>query len=108
MITMDVRHPDIKQFVMMKRDLTKVTGANVSIKLSDDFMNAVENDSDFVLRFPVDAAPDEGVKYTKIVRARELWQTIVDSATKTAEPGLLMWVTCLWTLTRAKTRPPRS
>ncbi len=91
MITMDVRHPDIKQFVMMKRDLTKVTGANVSIKLSDDFMNAVENDSDFVLRFPVDAAPDEGVKYTKLVRARELWQTIVDSATKTAEPGLLMW-----------------
>jgi len=91
MITMDVRHPDIKQFVTMKHDLTKVTGANVSVKLSDDFMNAVDNDSDFLLRFPVDAKPDEEVKYTKLIKARELWQTIVDSATKTAEPGLLMW-----------------
>ena len=91
MITMDVRHPDIEQFVMMKRDLKKVTGANVSVKLSDDFMNAVDNDSEFLLRFPVDANPDEEVKYTKLIQARELWQTIVDSATKTAEPGLLMW-----------------
>ena len=91
MITMDVRHPDIEQFVTMKHDLTKVTGANVSIKLSDDFMNAVENNSEFLLRYPVDANPDEEVKYTKIVEARELWQTIIDSAAMTAEPGLLMW-----------------
>ena len=91
MITMDVRHPDIENFVTMKHDLTKVTGANVSVKLSDDFMKAVEADSEFLLRYPVDASPDEEVKYTKLVRARDLWQSIVDSATKTAEPGLLMW-----------------
>jgi ribonucleoside-diphosphate reductase alpha chain len=91
MITMDVRHPDIEQFVTMKHDLTKVTGANVSIKLSDDFMNAVESDLEFLLRYPVDAKPDEEVKYTKIVEARDLWQTIINSATATAEPGLLMW-----------------
>jgi ribonucleoside-diphosphate reductase alpha chain len=91
MITMDVRHPDIEEFVKMKHDLTKVTGANVSVRLSDDFMKAVENGSDFLLRFPVDAAPDEKVKFTKLVSARELWQCIVDSATTTAEPGLLMW-----------------
>ena len=91
MITMDVRHPDIEEFVTMKHDLTKVTGANVSVKLSDDFMKAVEDDSEFLLRYPVDAAPDEEVKYTKLVRARDLWQSVVDSATKTAEPGLLMW-----------------
>jgi ribonucleoside-diphosphate reductase alpha chain len=91
MITMDVRHPDIEQFVTMKHDLTKVTGANVSIKLSDDFMNAVEAGSEFLLRYPVDAKPDEEVKYTKIVEARDLWQTIITSATMTAEPGLLMW-----------------
>ena len=91
MITMDVRHPDIEQFITMKHNLTKVTGANVSVKLSDDFMNAVDNDSEFLLRFPVDAEPDEEVKYTKLVDAREIWRSIVDSATKTAEPGLLMW-----------------
>lgn len=91
MITMDVRHPDIEQFATMKHDLTKVTGANVSIKLSDDFMQAVESDADFLLRYPVDAAPDQKVGFTKTIKARELWRTIVDSATKTAEPGLLMW-----------------
>ena len=91
MITMDVRHPDIEQFVTMKHDLTKVTGANVSVRLSDDFMNAVDNDSEFLLRYPVDAKPDEEVKHTKLIQARELWRTIVASATTTAEPGLLMW-----------------
>lgn len=91
MITMDVRHPDIREFVKMKHDLTKVTGANVSVKLSDDFMTAVENDSEFLLRFPVDASPDEQVKFTKVINARELWGDIVNSATETAEPGLLMW-----------------
>ena len=91
MITMDVRHPDIEEFVKMKHDLTKVTGANVSVKLSDDFMEAVENDSEFLLRFPVEVSSDEEVKFTKLINARELWATIVESATKTAEPGLLMW-----------------
>ena len=91
MITMDVRHPDIEEFVKMKHDLTKVTGANVSVKLSDDFMQAVESDSQFLLRFPVEVSSDEEVKFTKLIKARELWATIVESATKTAEPGLLMW-----------------
>lgn len=91
MITMDVRHPDVEEFVTMKHDLTKVTGANVSVRLSDDFMKAVEDDSEFLLRYPVDAPPNEEVKYTKLVRARDLWQSIVDSAAQTAEPGLLMW-----------------
>ena len=91
MISMDVRHPDIEQFVTMKHDLSKVTGANVSVKLSDDFMQAVDSDAEFLLRYPVDSEPDEEVSYTKTIRARDLWNTIVDSATKTAEPGLLMW-----------------
>ena len=91
MISMDVRHPDIEQFVTMKQDLSKVTGANVSIKLSDDFMHAVDSDADFLLRYPVDSEPDEAVSYTKTIRARDLWTKIVESAAKTAEPGLLMW-----------------
>ena len=88
MISLDIRHPDIESFVKMKNDLTKVTGANVSVKISDSFMEAVEQDQDFVLRFPVDS---NNPTHTKIIRARDLWKDIVDSATKTAEPGLLMW-----------------
>ena len=62
MISMDVRHPDIEQFVTMKHDLTKVTGANVSVKISDDFMRAVENKEKFTLQFPVDS---DSPTYTK-------------------------------------------
>ena len=51
MITMDVRHPDIENFVTMKQNLTKVTGANISVKISDDFMEAVENNEEFILHF---------------------------------------------------------
>ena len=88
MISMDIRHPDIEKFVTMKHDLTKVTGANVSVKISDEFMEAVQNNGSFTLRFPVDA---ESPKYTREIDAASLWQQIVESATKTAEPGLLMW-----------------
>jgi len=88
MISIDVRHPDVDKFAKMKHDLTKVTGANVSIRITDDFMEAVQQDADFTLRFPVDSS---NPTYTKTIRARELWKTIVDSATRTAEPGLLMW-----------------
>ena len=88
MISMDVRHPDIEQFVKMKHNLTKVTGANVSVKISDSFMKAVENNETFTLQFPVDADEPE---YTAEIDAVALWGTIIESATQTAEPGLLMW-----------------
>ena len=88
MITMDIRHPDIEQFITMKHDLAKVTGANVSIKITDDFMNAVENNEEFELKFPIDS---KNPKYSKNIKAKDLWDLIVNSATKTAEPGLMMW-----------------
>ena len=88
MISMDIRHPDIQKFVRMKYDLTKVTGANVSIKISDSFMEAVERNEQFTLQYPVDA---ETPTHISEVNAVELWNEIVESATKTAEPGLLMW-----------------
>jgi ribonucleoside-diphosphate reductase alpha chain len=88
MITMDVRHPDIEQFVTMKHDLRKVTGANISVKISDEFMKAVENKHAFTLQFPVGS---DSPTITKEIQAEELWETIVESATKTAEPGLMMW-----------------
>lgn len=88
MISMDVRHPDIDKFVAMKQDLTKVTGANVSVKITDDFMHAVEKGENFTLQFPVDS---ESPTETRTIDASQLWENIVESATKTAEPGLLMW-----------------
>jgi len=88
MITMNIKHPDIEQFVAMKHDLTKVTGANVSIKISDEFMRAVENKEKFTLQFPVNS---DSPTITKEIEAKDLWSLIVESATKTAEPGLMMW-----------------
>ncbi|MEN8125763.1 MAG: adenosylcobalamin-dependent ribonucleoside-diphosphate reductase [Bacteroidota bacterium] len=88
MLTMDIAHPDIEDFITVKQDLTKVTGANISVRLSDEFMTAVENDEDYTLRWPIDSKIP---KYTKTVNAKELWKTIIKSAHNTAEPGLIFW-----------------
>jgi len=88
MITMDIRHPDIEKFVTMKHDLSKVTGANVSVKINDDFMKAVENNSSFTLHYPINS---DNPTHIKEIDAKELWDVIIESATKTAEPGLMMW-----------------
>ncbi|MBI2272051.1 MAG: adenosylcobalamin-dependent ribonucleoside-diphosphate reductase [Bacteroidetes bacterium] len=88
MITIDIAHPDVEQFITVKQDLSKVTGANISIRLSDEFMNAVSNNADYTLRWPIDAAKP---KYTKVVKAQELWNTIIKCAHSTAEPGLIFW-----------------
>lgn len=108
MLTMHINHPDIEKFATIKQDLSKVTGANISIKLTDEFMEAVKNDGDFIQRFPCDAHVLEGFEpeeynvlkqvplekiYLKKIRARELWNTIVKQARDNAEPGLLMWDT---------------
>mgnify|MGYP003650292392 FL=1 len=88
MISMDIRHPDIEEFIKMKRDLTKVTGANVSVKITDEFMKAVESNETFTLQFPVES---ERPEYSVEIDAASLWNDIIESATTTAEPGLLMW-----------------
>lgn len=88
MITMDVAHPDIEQFVTIKQDLTKVTGANVSVRISDEFMKAVESNSEFTLRFPIDSKEPS---ITKKINARQLWNTIIECAHRTAEPGIIFW-----------------
>lgn len=90
MITIDVRHPDIETFITIKQDLKSVTGANVSVRVTDEFMQAVESDHDFVLRWPVDS---EVPQLTRAVKARDLWDKIVDSAWSSAEPGVLFWDT---------------
>jgi len=88
MLTMDIAHPDIEDFITIKQDLTKVTGANVSIRLSDEFMKAVENNNQYIHRWPIDS---ENPKFTKEINARDLWNTIIKCAHNTAEPGLIFW-----------------
>lgn len=94
MLTIDVRHPDVETFIDIKRDVTKVTGANVSVKVTDDFMRAVKSDEKFTLQWPVDVPASE-VRVTKVVKAKELWNRIVSAAHERAEPGVLFWDTAL-------------
>lgn len=91
MLTMDIRHPDIEKFITMKQDLTKVTGANVSIKINDEFMKAVENDENYCQYWPLQEGYKSLHKHYQWAPARKVWDLIVNSATKTAEPGILMW-----------------
>lgn len=107
MILMDCRHPDIFEFVKKKNDRTKVTGANVSVKLTDKFMEAVESDSDFICRFPVDDVPkiskSKKIPYNKVifsesgqnaimkVKAKELYSLIIQMAWENAEPGIAFY-----------------
>lgn len=92
MLTIDCRHPEIDTFINTKRDLTKVTGANISIRFTDDFMQAVGSDSRYTLRWPVTASVGEA-KITRDVNAKEIWDLFVDSAWTSAEPGALFWDT---------------
>lgn len=90
MLTISVHHPEIRTFIQIKRDRTKVTGANISIRLTDEFMNAVKNNQDVELRFPVDS-PNPDI--SQMVSANDLWNEIIDAAHDSAEPGLLFWDT---------------
>lgn len=104
MISLDVQHPDIQQFIMIKDDLTKITGANISVKITDKFMKAVENDDDFILAWPINKnielkqtipynklIKQEDGTYVKKIKAKELWNLIIKQAHKNAEPGILFW-----------------
>lgn len=88
MLTIDIKHPDVEDFVTVKQDLTKITGANISIRLSDEFMMAVVNDDEYTHAWPIES--DKPV-YKKTIRAKELWETIIKCAHNTAEPGLIFW-----------------
>lgn len=92
MLTLSIHHPDIYNFVTAKNDRKKVTGANISVRLTDEFLNAVKKDKNFELRFPVNYK-ELGIEpiISKQVNAKELWNLIIHSATMYAEPGLLMW-----------------
>lgn len=88
MISIDCHHPDIIDFINIKNDLTKVTKANISIRATDDFMKAIENDEDFELFFEV---PETGEKITKKIKAKDLLYEIAKSNWNMGEPGFLYW-----------------
>ncbi|MFI5404436.1 MAG: adenosylcobalamin-dependent ribonucleoside-diphosphate reductase [Candidatus Gagatemarchaeaceae archaeon] len=88
MITIRVDHPDVMDFVNVKSDLKKVNYANISVKITDDFMRAVESDGDFQLHFKNDK-----VEVNRIVRAKDVWKSLIRGAWKSAEPGVLFWDT---------------
>jgi len=90
MLTISVHHPQVMDFVKIKRDLSRVTGANISVRLSDEFLDAVKNNSEYQQRWPVDSTEPE-VSYNE--NAREVWDEIISSAHACAEPGLLFWDT---------------
>ncbi len=92
MITISCHHPEVMDFASVKKDLTKVTGANISVRLSDEFLKAVEEDTDYELRWPCDTRKNgQEPKFSKMVSAREVWKKIVENAHAMAEPGLLFW-----------------
>ncbi len=86
MITLDVTHPDIESFVTIKKDKKSVRYANISVKVYDDFMDAVENDKMFTLHFK-----NEKVEFKKEIKALDLWKKIIDTAVNTGDPGIMFW-----------------
>ena len=90
MLSISVNHPDAEQFIDAKLEAGKVTGANISVKITDEFMTAVINNTEFVQRYPVDAKKPA---VTREIKARELWNKIIHNAWKSAEPGILFWDT---------------
>jgi len=92
MESISINHPDSESFIDAKMDEKKVTGANVSVRMSDDFMKAALSEKMFTQKYPVDSTEP---KFTKEIEAAPLWKKIVHNAWKRAEPGVLFWDTII-------------
>ena len=92
MLSLSIKHPDSEGFIDAKVDTGKVTGANVSIKIDDEFMRCALEHKKYHQQFPINA---EHPKYEKDVDAKKLWDKIIHNAWKSAEPGVLFWDTVL-------------
>ena len=91
-LTMSVHHPEIEKFIDIKNINTDVTGANISVRLTDEFLQAVATNSEYELRYPVDSkTPNISQK----ISAKHVWDKICANAHKTAEPGILFWDTII-------------
>ena len=92
MLSVSIKHPDSEAFIDAKMEEGKVTGANVSVKITDEFMRAAIDDKPYVQQFPIDSTEP---KFTNEVSAKALWEKIVHNAWKSAEPGVLFWDTII-------------
>jgi len=92
MLSVSVNHPDSEDFIDAKMEQGKVTGANVSVRIDDQFMKAVKNNTPYTQKYPV-FSPEP--KVTKEIEANKLWKKIVHNAWKSAEPGILFWDTVI-------------
>ena len=92
MLSLSIKHPDAENFIDAKLDTNKVTGANVSIKIDDEFMRSVIEGRTYTQQFPIGSAEP---KYVQNIDARKLWAKIIHNAWKSAEPGVLFWDTIL-------------
>jgi len=90
MLSISVVHPDAENFIDAKLEAGRVTGANISVKITDRFMKAAIEGTGFTQQFPIDA-PDP--KFTKTIQAKNLWNKVIHNAWKSAEPGILFWDT---------------
>lgn len=88
MLSISVHHPEIETFINIKRDKKRVTGANISVRVSDEFMKRVVSDEEYEQRWPVDS---ENPIVKKSVRARLIWDQLMEAAYDSAEPGILFW-----------------
>ncbi|MFA6676942.1 MAG: adenosylcobalamin-dependent ribonucleoside-diphosphate reductase [Bacteroidales bacterium] len=88
MLSISIKHPDAEGFIDAKMEQGKVTGANVSVKIDDEFMKAVQNGTKYIQKYPIDS---DSPKFTKAIDARALWKKIIHNAWKSAEPGVLFW-----------------
>lgn len=90
MLSVSVKHPDSEEFIDAKMEQGKVTGANVSVKIHDEFMQAVLDGKPYTQQYPINS---ENPTYKKDIDAGKLWNKIVHNAWKSAEPGILFWDT---------------
>ena len=92
MLSVSIKHPDSEAFIDAKMTEGKITGANVSVKIDDDFMQCAIEDKDYIQQFPIDSNEPQ---ISSPVKARKLWEKIVHNAWKSAEPGVLFWDTII-------------
>jgi len=92
MLSVSINHPDAEDFIDAKMEQGKVTGANVSVRIDDEFMKAVKNNTDYTQKYPVFS---QNPKFSKDIQAEKLWKKIVHNAWKSAEPGILFWDTVI-------------
>ncbi len=92
MLSVSINHPDSEDFIDAKMEQGKVTGANVSVRIDDAFMQAVKEGKNYTQKYPVFS---ENPKFSKEIEARKLWDKIVHNAWQSAEPGILFWDTII-------------